>query len=77
MAIVKTYDLLLILMKLLFSSAPSPSMVDLGPFYNWIATQVQSEDLRIVDLAVQELESILRVREYRLPFWETPKAAES
>ncbi|CAO3663627.1 unnamed protein product [Umbelopsis ramanniana] len=59
------------------SSAPSPSMVDLGPFYNWIAAQVQSEDLRIVDLAVQELESILRVREYRLPFWETPKAAES
>lgn len=52
-------------------------MVDLGPFYNWIAAQVQSEDLRIVDLAVQELESILRVREYRLPFWETPKAAES
>ncbi|KAI9282974.1 armadillo-type protein [Umbelopsis sp. AD052] len=59
------------------SSAPSPSMVDLSPYFNWIATQVQSEDLRIVDLAVQELESILRVREYRLPFWETPKAAES
>jgi hypothetical protein len=61
----------------LFSSAPSPSSVDLSPYFSWVSQQLQGEDLRLVDLTVQELESILRIREYRMPFWETPKAAES
>jgi V-type H+-transporting ATPase subunit H len=59
------------------SSAPSPASVDLSSYFSWVAGQLQGDDLRLVDLAVQELESVLRVREYRLTFWNTTKAPEA
>ncbi|KAJ2959036.1 hypothetical protein NQZ79_g5447 [Umbelopsis isabellina] len=58
-------------------SAPSPASVDLSSYFSWVATQLQGDDLRLVDLVVQELESVLRVREYRMTFWNTTKAPEA
>ncbi|CAO3694994.1 unnamed protein product [Rhizopus stolonifer] len=56
---------------LLACSSPEPSSLDLSVLYNWINTTLTSNQSEVVELAIQELESLLRVSEYRLPIWNT------
>ncbi|KAL0086266.1 ATPase, V1 complex, subunit H [Phycomyces blakesleeanus] len=62
------------ILTILACAAPAPSKVDLSDLYRWITLQLNQHRPEIVDLIVQELESILRVRQYRIAFWETPNA---
>ncbi|RUS12606.1 hypothetical protein BC938DRAFT_478669 [Jimgerdemannia flammicorona] len=58
------------------SSSPTPSAVDVSKPFKWIAQQLGARNPNVVDLAVQVLESLLRIREYRRVFWETPHAVD-
>lgn len=58
------------------SSAPQPDKLDLSDLWLWITEQLNGKRPEIVDLVVQELESLLRVRQYRLPFWHTRNAVK-
>ncbi|KAI8390886.1 ATPase V1 complex subunit H [Radiomyces spectabilis] len=58
-------------LTILSCSAPIPSSLDLSDLYKWITLQLASERMDIVDIAVQEVASLLRVRQFRLPFWKT------
>ncbi|KAG0166701.1 H(+)-transporting V1 sector ATPase subunit H [Apophysomyces sp. BC1034] len=60
------------IMTILACSAPAPESVDLSELSDWIAKQLaSSQRAEIIDLVVQELESLLRVRQYRLSLWRT------
>ncbi|KAI8368483.1 ATPase V1 complex subunit H [Blakeslea trispora] len=59
------------LLTVLACSAPSPSHVDLSYFFNWIGNKLTSSNNDIVSLAIQELESLLRINAYRLAVWNT------
>lgn len=54
----------------LICSAPDPSSIDVGPLFDWLAGSFNGEDLAQADLAVQELESLLRIRQLRGPFYK-------
>ncbi len=56
------------------SSAPSPSHVDLGPLFKWITKKLTGSINDVVNLVIQELESLLRITAYRLPVWNTQNA---
>ncbi|ORX88831.1 ATPase V1 complex subunit H [Basidiobolus meristosporus CBS 931.73] len=45
--------------------------VDLSQFINWIVTQLRSQNSSAVDIAVQNLESLLTVSECRQAFYQT------
>ncbi|ORX51659.1 ATPase, V1 complex, subunit H [Hesseltinella vesiculosa] len=60
-------------LTMLASSSPSPEKVDLYELYGWLTQQLASSNLNLVDIAVQELESLLRVRAYRMPVWRSPQ----
>ncbi|KND02681.1 H(+)-transporting V1 sector ATPase subunit H [Spizellomyces punctatus DAOM BR117] len=51
--------------------------VDATELFVWIAEQLQNANANIVDIAVQLLQSLLSVPEYRLPFYQTPNAVQS
>ncbi|RUS22841.1 hypothetical protein BC937DRAFT_86425 [Endogone sp. FLAS-F59071] len=55
----------------------SPSAVDVTEFFKWITQQFSAQNPNVVDLAVQALESLLRIRPYRRVFWDTPHAVDS
>jgi V-type H+-transporting ATPase subunit H len=54
-----------------YSSTPTPAHVDLSPLFNWITKKLSSSVNDVVNLAIQELESLLRVNSYRLAIWHT------
>lgn len=56
------------------SSAPSPASVDLAPLFKWITKKLAGSINDVVNLAIQELESLLRITTYRLPVWNTQNA---
>ncbi|KAI7862067.1 ATPase V1 complex subunit H [Spinellus fusiger] len=57
-------------------TASTPTQVDLRELYQWITLQLSQKHIETVDLVVQELESLLRVQEYRALFWTTPYASK-
>ncbi|KAF7721503.1 H(+)-transporting V1 sector ATPase subunit H [Apophysomyces ossiformis] len=60
------------IMTVLACSAPNPSSVNLSELFNWIAQQLtNSQRIEIIDIIIQELESLLRIGQYRLPIWNT------
>ncbi|KAG1049647.1 hypothetical protein G6F43_008036 [Rhizopus delemar] len=60
------------LLTLLACSAPEPSsIVDLSTLYQWITEKLTSHQNEVVELVIQELESLLRISNYRLPIWNT------
>ncbi|KAI8986403.1 armadillo-type protein [Pilobolus umbonatus] len=61
-------------LTILACSVPSPAAVNLQPLFKWITGKLTSSNHDIVDIAIQELESLLRVSEYRLSIWNTPNA---
>ncbi|CAO3588003.1 unnamed protein product [Absidia cylindrospora] len=58
-------------------SSPCPEKAELYELSTWLAQQLASTNKDVVDISVQELESLLRVREYRLAFWNTPNAVKN
>lgn len=56
------------------SSAPSPSHVKLDPLFTWITKKLSNSINDVVNLMVQELESLLRIQAYRVPVWNTKDA---
>ncbi|KAI8089241.1 ATPase, V1 complex, subunit H [Halteromyces radiatus] len=65
------------ILTILASSSPCPEQNDLTELYSWLASQLTNANNNLVDIAVQELESLLRVRTYRVPFWKTPNAVNN
>ncbi|KAI7889805.1 armadillo-type protein [Mucor mucedo] len=61
-------------LTMLACSAPSPTHVSLDALYTWITKKLNSSSPDIVNLVIQELESLLRVQAYRLPVWNTQNA---
>ncbi|ORX91370.1 ATPase V1 complex subunit H [Basidiobolus meristosporus CBS 931.73] len=61
----------------LLSTAKKPAGVDLKDFFQWIAAQLQSKNANVADIAVQNLESLLRVSNYRVQFYETRNGVSS
>lgn len=57
-----------------YSSAPSPTHLSLDALYTWITKKLNNSTTDVVNLVVQELESLLRVQAYRLPVWNTQNA---
>jgi V-type H+-transporting ATPase subunit H len=57
-----------------YSSAPSPSSVDISVLFNWITKKLTGSTNDVVNLVIQELESLLRVNSYRLSVWNTQNA---
>ncbi|KAI8068708.1 armadillo-type protein [Gongronella butleri] len=60
-------------LTMLASSSPTPESVELYELYGWLTQSLTSTNINFVDIAVQELESLLRVRAYRLPVWNAPQ----
>ncbi|KAG2234813.1 hypothetical protein INT48_006730 [Thamnidium elegans] len=54
-------------LTMLACSAPSPSQVKLDPLFTWITKKLANSINDVVNLMVQELESLLRIQAYRLP----------
>ncbi|CAG8690485.1 11058_t:CDS:2 [Gigaspora margarita] len=54
-----------------------PLSFDTTDFLRWISTKLKSNNNNICDLAVQILESILKIPSCRLQFWEMPHAPEA
>ncbi|KAI9308760.1 ATPase V1 complex subunit H [Cunninghamella echinulata] len=61
----------------LATSSPHPDKANLYELYTWLSQQLATSNINAIDIAVQELESLLGVREYRIPFWTTPNAAKN
>ncbi|KAF1796618.1 armadillo-type protein [Mucor lusitanicus] len=61
-------------LTILACSAPSPSSVDLSALFNWITKKLTGSINDVVNLVIQELESLLRVNTYRLSVWNTQNA---
>ncbi|KAI9312206.1 ATPase V1 complex subunit H [Dichotomocladium elegans] len=64
------------ILTILACSSPRPGAVDLTELWQWIVRQLGSQQTEFVDLAVQEIESLLRVRQFRLPFYAVPGAVQ-
>ncbi|KAJ8651800.1 hypothetical protein O0I10_012621 [Lichtheimia ornata] len=62
------------ILTILACSSPNPGALDLTQLWQWIIQQLGSQHPEVVDLVTQEIESLLRVRQYRIPFWKTPHA---
>ncbi|CAO3613026.1 unnamed protein product [Cunninghamella blakesleeana] len=61
----------------LATSSPHPEKANLYELYTWLSQQLATSNVNAIDIAVQELESLLGVRQYRFPFWTTPNAAKN
>ncbi|ORX81668.1 ATPase, V1 complex, subunit H [Basidiobolus meristosporus CBS 931.73] len=61
----------------LLCTADSDEGVDLRDFFQWIAAQLQSKNISVSDIAVQNLESLLKVSAYRRRFYETRNGVSS
>ncbi|KAK3807602.1 MAG: ATPase V1 complex subunit H, partial [Benniella sp.] len=61
----------------LLCASPKPSTDAAGELFRWTTPQLQSRNPAVVDLAVQVLESILRQRDVRIVYWNTPQAVDS
>ncbi|KAI9484895.1 armadillo-type protein [Zychaea mexicana] len=59
------------ILTILACSAPNPGSLDLSDLWRWISEQLASRKPEVVDVVVQEVESLLRVRQFRMPFWNT------
>jgi V-type H+-transporting ATPase subunit H len=53
------------------SYSSAPSSVNLTSLFVWITKKLADANKDIADLAIQELESLLRVNKFRLPIWNT------
>ncbi|KAK9763388.1 H(+)-transporting V1 sector ATPase subunit H [Basidiobolus ranarum] len=60
-----------ILTSLLCTDKSCHSGVDLSEFISWIVAQLQSQNTSTVDIAVQNLESLLTIPECRHAFYQT------
>ncbi|KAI9264760.1 armadillo-type protein [Sporodiniella umbellata] len=58
-------------LTILACSTPEPSQFDLSALYNWVTQKLSSNQKEVVELVIQELESLLRIREYRMSIWNT------
>ncbi|CAI2184745.1 3034_t:CDS:10 [Funneliformis geosporum] len=65
------------ILTLLIVSAQKPLPFDLEEFYRWITLKLKSNNPNVCDLAVQILDSTLRVPGYRLKLWEAPQAIDA
>ncbi|CEP16084.1 hypothetical protein [Parasitella parasitica] len=61
-------------LTILACSAPSSCSVDLSALFNWMTQKLTGSINDVVNLVIQELESLLRVDRYRLSVWNTPNA---
>ncbi|KAI8637446.1 armadillo-type protein [Parasitella parasitica] len=61
-------------LTILACSAPSSCSVDLSALFNWITRKLTGSQNDVVNLVIQELESLLRVDKYRLSVWNTQNA---
>ncbi|KAJ3054634.1 H(+)-transporting V1 sector ATPase subunit H [Rhizophlyctis rosea] len=59
-----------ILIFLLLQS-DSPTTYDPTDLFAWLASQMQSTNASVVDIAVQLLQSLLSITQYRLPFYQS------
>ncbi|KAI8821683.1 armadillo-type protein [Fimicolochytrium jonesii] len=57
--------------------APSNETTDISELLTWLTTQMQNANVNIVDIAVQLLQSILSIPEYRLPFYQTHQGVQN
>ncbi|KAI9272853.1 armadillo-type protein [Phascolomyces articulosus] len=62
------------ILTILACSAPHPGSLDISDLWRWISEQLASRKPEVVDVVVQEVESLLRVRQFRIPFWNTQNA---
>ncbi|KAK9680773.1 H(+)-transporting V1 sector ATPase subunit H [Basidiobolus ranarum] len=61
----------------LLCTASNDDGVDLRDFFQWIAAQLQSKNISVSDIAVQNLESLLKVSGFRRRFYETRNGVSS
>ncbi|KAG0000604.1 H(+)-transporting V1 sector ATPase subunit H, partial [Entomortierella chlamydospora] len=61
----------------LLCASPKPSTDAAHELFRWTTAQLQSNNLAIVDLGVQVLESALRQRDLRPIYWNTPHAMDA
>ncbi|KAF9941057.1 H(+)-transporting V1 sector ATPase subunit H [Modicella reniformis] len=57
--------------------SPKPSTDAAGELFRWTTVHLQSKNPAIVDMAVQVLESVLRQRDLRIIYWNTPQAVDA
>ncbi|RIA94860.1 armadillo-type protein [Glomus cerebriforme] len=65
------------ILTLLIVSAPKALPFDLDEFFRWITLKLKSNNPNVYDLAVQILDSTLRVPSYRLKLWEVSQAVDT
>ncbi|KAF0488847.1 ATPase, V1 complex, subunit H [Gigaspora margarita] len=65
------------ILTILICSALEPLSFDTTDFLRWISTKLKSNNNNICDLAVQILESILKIPSCRLQFWEMPHGIDT
>ncbi|CAG8564357.1 11047_t:CDS:10, partial [Gigaspora rosea] len=65
------------ILTILTCSALEPLSFDTTDFLRWISTKLKSNNNNICDLAVQILESILKIPSCRLQFWEMPHGIDT
>ena len=61
----------------LLCASPKPSTEAAEELFRWTTVQLQSKNPAVVDLAVQVLESVLRQRDVRPVYWNTPQAIDA
>ncbi|KAG0251546.1 H(+)-transporting V1 sector ATPase subunit H [Mortierella polycephala] len=61
----------------LLCASQKPSKDAAQELFRWTTAQLQSNNLAVVDLAVQVLESVLRQRDLRSVYWNTPHAMDA
>ncbi|ORY93193.1 ATPase V1 complex subunit H [Syncephalastrum racemosum] len=62
------------ILTILSCMSPTPAQTDVTALCKWLSMHLASPNPQIMDLAVQETESLLGVREYRNTFWNTQNA---
>ncbi|KAG0358290.1 ATPase V1 complex subunit H [Gamsiella multidivaricata] len=61
----------------LLCASPKPNTEAAEELFRWTTAQLQSKNPAAVDLAVQVVESVLRQRDVRIVYWNTPQAVDA
>ncbi|OZJ03068.1 hypothetical protein BZG36_04613, partial [Bifiguratus adelaidae] len=61
----------------LYCASPNPIVADMSQLSSWLQKQLQSNNASVVDLAVQVLESLLQIKEYRKKVWDNERLVDT
>ncbi|CAG8782404.1 13233_t:CDS:2, partial [Acaulospora morrowiae] len=65
------------ILAILICSTNKPLSFDVTEYFRWITSKLKSSNASIYDLAVQILESVLRVPSCRLQFWNSVQGVDA